>query len=241
MSNRLLVPCAAIGLLACAAGLAWAAGDDPPRPDPSERRAYAVAAIGDSLTDPRSHGGKYLDYVRARCPRSRFDNYGRGGEMVNQMRARFALEVLGEPRHPLFPKPRYSHVIVFGGVNDICSDTTAGRTLARIQTDLGRMYDVSKRRGMQVVAFTVAPWAGFTRYWSPKRGADTLALNNWIRAQTATGLVDSVVDAHALMSCGEPDKLCPRWSQPYDGLHFNPEGHRVLGAELFRRVFLDCE
>src|SRR5689334_11700715 len=49
------------------------------------RHTYVVAAMGDSLTDPKSNGGLYLKYLAARCPESRFDSYGKGGEMVNQM------------------------------------------------------------------------------------------------------------------------------------------------------------
>lgn len=57
---------------------------------PSAKVPYVVHAMGDSLTDARSGGGKFLDILRQRCPQSRFDNYGKGGEMVSQMRRRFA-------------------------------------------------------------------------------------------------------------------------------------------------------
>src|SRR5687768_13146034 len=100
-------------------------GQEPSRPNETPAshktlRSYTVAAIGDSLTDPRSGGGKYLDHLRSRCPKSRFDAYGKGGDMVNQMRSRFAKDVFGEGAPPdAAPKPPYSHVIVFGGVNDL--------------------------------------------------------------------------------------------------------------------------
>src|SRR5690242_18840652 len=35
---------------------------------PVARRTYVVAAIGDSLTDLRSHGGGYLTILQERCP-----------------------------------------------------------------------------------------------------------------------------------------------------------------------------
>ena len=47
--------------------------------------------------------------------------------MVNQMRRRFDDDVFGPG------KPAYTHVIVFGGVNDLYSDLTAGRTPALIE------------------------------------------------------------------------------------------------------------
>src|SRR5205814_3487417 len=81
-----------------------------PRPDAVQpRRTYAVAALGDSLTDFRSHGGGYLRYLKERCPESRFDSYGKGGDMVNQMRRRFDKDLLARP------DLAYDHLIVFGG------------------------------------------------------------------------------------------------------------------------------
>lgn len=123
---------------------------EPLRP----KKQYIVAAIGDSLTDARGGGGKYLSYLRKRCPGSQFDNYGRGGEMVNQMRRRFMQDILGPA------KPTYTHVIVFGGVNDVYSDQTAKRTPAKIQADLLAMYTMAKEAGIHVVALTIAPWGG---------------------------------------------------------------------------------
>jgi lysophospholipase L1-like esterase len=194
-----------------------------------------VAAIGDSLTDARSHGGKYLDLLRERCPKSRFDNYGKGGQMVNQMRRRFADELFGPGR------PAYTHVIVFGGVNDLYSDLTAGRTPAKIEADLTLMYQTARQHGARVVALTVAPWGGFTRYYNASRGAATLELNRWILAQRDAGAVDATVDAYKLLSCGDPERICPTYLPPFtDGLHFGAEGHKKLGEALLDQVFASC-
>ena len=210
-----------------------------PAPPADSRRAYLVAAMGDSLTDARSHGGKFLDYLRERCPESRFDNYGVGGQMVNQMHRRFARDVLGEP--PPSDKPAYTHVIVFGGVNDLYSDETAHRTPKLVERDLAGMYALAKGRKMQVVAMTVAPWGGFSKYWNDKRAAATTEVNDWIRARKTAGEVDHVVDAFTLLSCGDPNRICPEYAAPFkDGLHFGPKGHEKLGEVLHREVFADC-
>jgi lysophospholipase L1-like esterase len=204
--------------------------------DASAPSPAVVAAIGDSLTDPRARGGKYLDVLRARCPRSRFDSYGVGGQMVNQMRRRFDDDLFTPG------KPAYTHVIVFGGVNDLYSDLTAGRTPALIEKDLAFMYDDAHQHGAKVVAMTVAPWGGFTRYFNAPRGRATLEVNRWILSQRASGGVDAVVDAHALLSCGDPATLCPRYTPPFhDGIHFGDEGHRVLGEALLAEAFSRCE
>ncbi len=215
-----------------------AAPSKPTEPEPTRRR-YVVAAMGDSLTDPRSHGGKYLELLRQRCPGSRFDSYGVGGQMVNQMRRRFARDVLGEPPEPDKPKPRYGHVIVLGGINDICSDESAGRSNDRIKTDLEAMYRLAHERGIEVVALTLPPWGGFKRYYNPRRAAATLDLNAWIRRQHADGGVDELLDIYPLLSCGRPEYLCKRWGWP-DQVHWNKAGHRVVGEALHQRIFANC-
>ena len=220
----------ALGALCAALAAGSPAFADPPK------QPVTVAAIGDSLTDARSGGGKFLDVLRDRCPRSRFDNYGKGGQMVNQMRRRFADDIFGPG------KPAYSHVIVFGGVNDLYSDLTAGRTPAKIEQDLLLMYQTARQHGARVVAITVAPWGGFTRYFNASRSAATLEVNRWILAQRDAGTVDAVVDAYKLLSCGDATVLCPRFQAPFkDGIHFGPEGHRKLGEALYDQVFSSCE
>jgi lysophospholipase L1-like esterase len=221
-------PAFALITLACAPSRALA---DPPPP----RAPVVVAAMGDSLTDARSHGGRFLDVLRERCPRSRFDNYGKGGQMVNQMRRRFSDELFAPG------KPAYTHVIVFGGVNDLYSDLTAGRTPARVEQDLGLMYQEAHRHGAKVVALTVAPWGGFTRYFNASRGAATLEVNRWILARRDAGEIDAAVDTYALLSCGDPTMLCPKYMTPYrDGLHFGDAGHELLAQALFAQVFANC-
>ncbi|EYF04881.1 GDSL-type esterase/lipase family protein [Chondromyces apiculatus] len=202
-------------------------------------KVYVVAAIGDSLTDARSHGGGFLDELKRRCPESRFDNQGKGGNMVNQMRRRFARDVLGEEGGP--ERPAYTHLIVFGGVNDLYSDKTAFRSVPKISADLAAMYAAGRARGMRIVALTVAPWGGFSSYFTDARGQTTRQLNDWIRGRKAAGEVDHVIDAYALLSCGVPHRLCPDYTKPFmDGLHFGPRGHEVLGKALYEAVFSDC-
>lgn len=196
---------------------------------------YVIAAIGDSLTDPRSHGGGYLQYVKARCPGTEIDNFGKGATMVVQMRRSFQQQVAESSK-------RYTHIVVFGGVNDLYSDLTAHRTPAKIEADLSIMYGWAKQHGVKVVALTVAPWGGFKRYFNPSRASATREVNAWIRDQPARGQVDTVVDAYALLSCGEAEVLCERFFAPFrDGIHFGPEGHQLLGQALFRSAFSDCD
>ena len=198
-------------------------------------RHYVLAAIGDSLTDPRSHGGGYLEYLKTRCPTLEIDNFGKGGAMVNQMRRHFDAHVVASAR-------RYTHLVVFGGVNDLYSDLTAFRTPEKIEADLGYMYAWGRAHETKVIALTVAPWGDFKRYFNASRAEATLRLNAWIRAQPQLGSVDHVVDAYALLSCGSSERLCEPLAAPFkDGLHFGPKGHERLGQALVREAFPECE
>ncbi len=209
-------------------------------PPPTKRR-YTVAAMGDSLTDPASHGGKYLDWLSARCPKSRFDSYGIGGNMVNQMQRRFSRDVFGIPKKKgEAPKPKYTHLIVLGGINDICSDESANRTNDKIKRDLSKMYRAGQEHGVTVIALTMPPWGGFTRYYNERRGASTRTLNKWIRSQADTPDVDSVLDIYPLMSCGDAELLCEAYGWP-DKVHWNEKGHEVVGKALHVHAFSDCE
>jgi lysophospholipase L1-like esterase len=206
--------------------------DDPSSQGPGEQ--VVIAAFGDSLTDPRSHGGGYLARLKEHCPEIEIDNFARGGTMVNQMRRRYDELVAASPK-------RYSHLLLFGGVNDLYSDLTALRSPEKIEADLSYVYGSAKARGLRVIAFTVAPWGGFARYFNPSRAEATRVLNGWIRAQLGHGTVDRVIDAYALLSCGDPTVLCERLRAPFsDGLHFGPPGQRVLGDALQRLAFPRC-
>jgi lysophospholipase L1-like esterase len=190
---------------------------------------FRVVAMGDSLTDTRVGGGKFLSYLAKKCPQSRFESKGKGGQMVNQMRKRFARDVLGKG---------YTHVLIMGGVNDLYSDKTAGRTVAKIQSDLAAMYAAARAQGMKVIALTVAPWGGFSHH-TPARAVTTRQLNSWIMSQQTEGAVDAAVDTGPVLSCGDPERLCEGLGRK-DGLHWAPAGHEKLGEALFARVFSGC-
>ncbi|MEN9578886.1 MAG: hypothetical protein RJA70_1895 [Pseudomonadota bacterium] len=217
-----------------------ATAQTPPGPSSAQgeqkdapKRRYTVAFVGDSLTDAKSHGGGFIRSLETRCPDSRFDNFGKGADMVNQMARRFQREVRGSGA-------KYTHVAIFGGVNDLYSDLTAKRTNDKIQTDLLQMYRGTQELGAQVVAFSVAPWGGFERYFNARRGENTLALNSWIQSQRGVS-VEHVIDAHTLLRCGHPHELCPEYAAPFkDGIHFGAKGHEILGEALFSQVFSDC-
>lgn len=191
-------------------------------------RACHLLVVGDSLSDPKSGGGGYLLAVNQRC-QCAITNIAKGGAMVNQMRAQLF--------EHLENAPDYSHAVVFGGVNDLYSDLTAKRTVAKIATDLEKMYRAMQQRRIKVIAITVTPWGGFRRYFTDHRWQNTLALNRWIRETQAHGMIDQVLDGEHLLACGDAERLCDAYAAPYrDGLHFGPLGHQRLAHELVQAL-----
>ena len=194
-----------------------------------------MLVLGDSLTDEKVGGGGFVRALRAQCPKATFDNRAKGGFMVNQIRKRLETEVLPEGS-------RYSHAIVFGGVNDLYSDQTANRSLTRIEADLTRIDAALQQRGTDVIAITVTPWGGFKRWFTPERSQNTQTLNGWILTQPGAGTISATLDAYPLLSCGEPERLCPELAAPYkDGLHFGKLGHKKLAKALLEGPFRGCQ
>jgi lysophospholipase L1-like esterase len=103
------------------------------------------------------------------------------------------------------------------------------------------MYRDARSHGARVIALTVSPWGGFTRYFNESRSRATLEVNRWILAQPGAGAVDFAVDTYALLSCGDPERLCPAVMPPmHDGLHFGDEGHRRVAEALLAHAFASC-
>jgi lysophospholipase L1-like esterase len=193
-----------------------------------------VLVLGDSLSDEKVGGGGFVRILRQSCQGVSFENRAKGGFMVNQIKKRLETEILPENQS-------YSHAIVFGGVNDLYSDQTANRKLSRIESDLSQIYQELKSHGTQVIAISVTPWGGFKRWFTPERSQNTLTLNRWILGQASSGAVWAALDAYPLLSCGDPERLCPELAAPHkDGLHFGKLGHEKLAKALLEGPFRGC-
>ncbi len=212
----------------------------PDRQTPKQR--YVVAAIGDSLTDTRVGGGLYLKELAKLCPGSRFDAYGVGGQQTRHMRWRLEQDLFGVGLPPgARSKPKYTHVLILGGVNDLLAGSIHDARIRGIESNLRWMYGAAREHGVKVVALTVSPW-GKLRGVDDRRIGATHALDTWIRAQAAIGAVDFALDTYPLLSCGDPDVLCPAYRRfADDNVHWGKKGHEIIGKALWREVFADCE
>ncbi|MCC6901508.1 MAG: SGNH/GDSL hydrolase family protein [Polyangiaceae bacterium] len=226
-------------LVAAVIGLGLLGLGAPGRAETRSGTRYVVAAVGDSLTDTRAGGGKYLKALSERCPESRFDAYGVGGQRTDHMRWRLPDHLFGRGT-PLRPRPSYTHVIILGGVNDLAAATPREARIDSIKRNLSQMYKTARDRGVSVVALTIPPW-GRLRGARDKRAEATDALNDWIRDQAPSGAVDHAVDIHGVLSCGDPQVLCPKNRRfPNDNVHWGALGHQVVADQLYRDVFSDC-
>ncbi len=201
------------------------------------KRRYVLGAIGDSLTDERSQGGGYLAVLRERCPKSTFLGFGKGGNMTNMMRKRFLRDVYGEGLAEV--RPKYTHVLILGGLGDILSDQTAFRTAKKIGEDIGLMATWARERGAKVIVLKLPPWGGMNAY-NGARGAMTRAVNDWIDAEVAAQRIDATFDTRAVLACGNVELLCDRMSWA-DGIHWSKAGQRAVGEALHAALFADCE
>jgi lysophospholipase L1-like esterase len=227
-------PASALSAAAVLLGLLLAAPAPASAADHTGRR-YLVAAVGDSLTDPRSGGGRYLRALQQRCPESRFDAHGVGGQRTDHMRWRFAHDVLGHGRAR--PAPRYSHVIIFGGINDLLGSSIHHAPITRSQRNLSYMYRLARKHSVSVVAVTIPPWGRLAGV-DDARARATDALNDWMFTSAE---VDVVADIRPALSCGDSRSLCPRLRRyPNDLVHWNAEGHRLVADVLLQTAFADC-
>lgn len=221
--------------------MAW--GHDPADPGAAASapgRRYVVAAMGDSLTDTRVGGGRYLEFLRHRCPDSQFDAYGVGGQRTDHMRWRLTADLFGEGPWQSGPKPAYTHVIILGGVNDlVASPRGYGRTDS-IRQNLSTMWRMARERGLSVIAMTVPPWTAPGPVRDLRMDATT-RLNEWMVVEQQEGRVDAVVDIHERLLNAEAQSLRLEYRRyPSDFIHWSEQGHRVVGEALFEEVFSDC-
>lgn len=210
---------------------------------PQGRRRYVVAAMGDSLTDPKSHGGKYLDVLRERCKQSTFVSFGVGGNMTNMMRKRFLRDVYlendaGERMAGEGPRA-FTHVIILGGLGDLLSNETAGRNPKNIADEITKMVDMTHAHGAKAIVMTLPPWSAMRDY-NEVRGRMTHEVNAWIQRSAKEGTIDAWFDTRPHLVCGDPEKLCEKFAFK-DGIHWSAEGHRVIGEALHQALFADCE
>jgi lysophospholipase L1-like esterase len=187
-----------------------------------------IVALGDSTTagtpgfqspieaPPEGAGdvrSQYAYWLTQAHPDWRVLNRGVNGERSDQIRARFARDVITAGADV---------VVVVAGVNDVYQ----GRTAAQVERELEAIYDAARAASIPLVAGSIIPYNTAT----PEQNAAMHAVNRWIAAHAAAHAVSMVFcDTRAAVAApGSPDLLV---SSP-DDLHPSPEGYRLMAMAL---------
>jgi acyl-CoA thioesterase I len=189
--------------------------------------AVTIVALGDSTTagtpgfqspieaPPNGAGNiesQYAYWLTEMHADWQVANRGVNGERSDEIRLRFARDVLGA-------KP--AAVVIIAGVNDIYQ----GRTADAVQRELEAMYVAAHAARIQVVAGSIIPFNTAT----PEQNARMHAVNEWIREYAGRHEGVTFCDTRAAVGApGQPDRLV---SSP-DGLHPSPEGYKRMATAL---------
>jgi lysophospholipase L1-like esterase len=164
-------------------------------------------------------------------------NRGVNGERSDQIRARFARDVLAVRPHA---------VVIIAGVNDIYQ----GRTSASVCRELEAMYEAAVRRAapappgspappapLPVIAGSILPFNSAT----PLQNRYMREVNAWIGWYAGTHPTVFYCDTRAAVAHPEnPDLL----ASSSDGLHPSPEGYRRMAVALepaIRRALVSAQ
>jgi lysophospholipase L1-like esterase len=140
-------------------------------------------------------------------------NRGVNGERTDQIRARFARDVV---------QAKPAVVVIIAGVNDVY----AGRSAESAERELEAMYDAARAAKIVVVAGSIIPFNVATA----DENARMRAINDWIRRYAASHAGNVVFcDTRAAVAApGQPDRLV---SSP-DDLHPSPAGYKLMASAL---------
>jgi lysophospholipase L1-like esterase len=200
-----------------------------PRDPSAARTSIRIAALGDSTTagtpgfkspleaPPKGEGNEESQYgywLMRIHPEWQVLNRGVNRERIEQIRARFARDVVDEGAEV---------VIVIAGVNDIYR----GAAAEYVQRELEALYQLAHdaQPPVGLVAGTILPFDTAT----PAQNADMHAVNAWIARYAAERPGVTYCDARAAVAQpGHPDRLV---ASP-DGLHPTPHGYRLMALAL---------
>lgn len=185
-----------------------------------------IVALGDSTTagtpgfkspleaPPNGTGdveSQYAYWLMQTHPDWRVLNRGVNGERSDQIRARFARDVVSA---------QPDVVVILAGVNDIYQ----GRTADVVERELEAMYESARAAHIPVVAATIIPYNSAT----PEQNARMHAVNAWIR-QYAAG--HDIVFCDTRAAVAQPGALDRLVSSP-DNIHPSPDGYRLMALAL---------
>jgi len=217
----------------------------------TDRKATAVVAFGDSITDGNGSttngNDRWPDILAARLQENRSTrhisvlNHGIGGNRLLQdgtgpnALARFERDVLGQPG--------VRYLIILEGINDIgnisrdrpSSKEEHAALVARMIAAYQQMVAKARSGGIRVYGATILPFAGsdYSRR-DPLNEADRQAVNQWIRTP---GNFDAVIDFDAaIRDPQQSQRMLPAYDKG-DGLHPSAAGYKTMGEAIPLSLF----
>jgi len=194
--------------------------------------AVTIIALGDSTTagtpgfaspieaPPNGSGNvesQYAHWLTKTHPDWRVLNRGVNGERSDQIRARFARDVIAETEKGYGP----FLVVIIAGVNDVYQ----GRSAESVERELQATYDAALAAHLRVVAGSIMPYNTAT----DEQNRRMHVINMWIQRYTESHAGVAFCDTRAAVAePGHPDRLV---SSP-DGLHPSPDGYRLMALAL---------
>ncbi|MEU4769825.1 SGNH/GDSL hydrolase family protein [Actinosynnema sp. NPDC023794] len=214
----------------------------------SERAASAVVTLGDSLTDGRGSttngNDRWPDRLSARL-RSRpatadvaVLNQGTGGNRV--LSDGIGPSALARLDRDVLAQTGVAWLVVFEGINDICTTGAAAVAQKQVADDLCAAYEQivvrAHAHGITVCGATLAPLGGNEAYDDPDghREAARQAVNEWIRT---SGAFDEVLDFDAAARDPHDHRRLLAAYDDGDHLHMTPAGYQALADAVPLELF----
>lgn len=186
------------------------------------KQGTQIYCIGDSLTAMGMYTSALQALLSSINGGFHVVNRGISGDVTSGMIGRFAVDV-SAPQDA-------SYIIIYGGINDACSDATAASIEANLQT----LYTTAHATGAKVIAVTLTPFKGNVQ-WTSARQSVVDSVNTWIRSSTPSG-VDYKVDAWSvLVDPSNANQLLPAYDDT-SHLHISAAGGTALASAIVSAV-----
>jgi lysophospholipase L1-like esterase len=201
---------------------------------------YAVAILGNSITDGRGSGtnkqNRWPDELARRLQANPGTqhvavlNEGIGGNAV--LSGGLGPTALNRFQRDIIDQNGVKWLIIFEGINDIGGSFGTGVAQQLIDA-YGQMIDIAHANGIFAYGATFLPFGG-SSYYSTDHEASRETVNEWIRS---SGRFDAVIDLDkALRDPSDTLKLLPV-ADDGDHLHPSETGHRMIAEAVDLSLF----
>lgn len=211
---------------------------------PAANSAYAMVAVGDSITDGVGStvdaDNRYPDELAERFVAAGRKvgvlNAGIGGNRILNDSTCYGERAPLRFRRDALDQPGARTVVVLEGINDIgfsqvtlpCTAPNPAVTAEELIAGHRELIRAAHARDLRIVGATLTPFKGAGYYTEPGEAVRD-AVNDWIRT---SGEYDAVADFdRALADPADPDRLRPEYDAG-DGIHPSDTGFHAMAAVL---------